>query len=93
MPSPRAVLRDVNDLGLDPNKAHKATTKDGRLSGNKVLAQTAPTQSDVVVPKPEEVVEKIVPVHFAEEVHEPKKNKPPKRVTVKNDEPEEPQAS
>lgn len=33
MPAPKAVLRDIKDLGLDPNKAYNETTSGGRLSG------------------------------------------------------------
>jgi hypothetical protein len=31
MPSPKAVLRDIHDLRLDPRFPHVATGKDGRI--------------------------------------------------------------
>lgn len=34
MPSPKAVLRDIHDLKLDPKKAHGAIRASGRLRGN-----------------------------------------------------------
>lgn len=37
MPAPRAVLNDILDLKLDPKKAHKSTSKKGRLSPKDVF--------------------------------------------------------
>lgn len=31
MPSPKAVLRDIHDLKLDPKQAHSKTKRSGRL--------------------------------------------------------------
>jgi hypothetical protein len=36
MPAPKAVLRDISDLGLNPKIAYNETTSRGRLSGNSV---------------------------------------------------------
>lgn len=33
MPSPKAVLRDIADLGLDPTVAHRHTKANGRILG------------------------------------------------------------
>jgi len=35
MPSPRAVLRDIADLGLDPAIAYKCTSTDGRVRSHR----------------------------------------------------------
>lgn len=34
MPSPRAVLCDIVERGLDPTRAHRRTATDGRLAGH-----------------------------------------------------------
>jgi hypothetical protein len=34
MPAPKAVLRDIHDLGLDPSVPFTVTGKDGRLTAN-----------------------------------------------------------
>lgn len=38
MPSPRAVLRDINDLKLDPTKAHRSIKASGRLAVPGIVA-------------------------------------------------------
>jgi hypothetical protein len=41
MPAPRAVLRDIADLGLDPKKAHSLMQLNGRLNNQKIKKQKA----------------------------------------------------
>ncbi len=85
MPAPIAVLRDIADRGLDPNKAHGRICSDGRLAHPPVAhqEQVAPEahvhkpRVDPVPPAPareEEVtkpsVEAAPPVEAAEVVDE-----------------------
>jgi len=37
MPAPKAVLRDIHDLNLQPKSSHNLVAKSGRLSSAKVL--------------------------------------------------------
>lgn len=63
MPSPRAVLCDIIDYKLDPNKEHKRTSTNGRLAG---LPTSTSTNSQSVklalkklVEKPKEDVDNV----------------------------------
>jgi len=47
MPSPKAVLRDITDVGLDPKKAHRRCVASGRLA----RAPEAPKAPEVHVMK------------------------------------------
>lgn len=43
MPSPRAILNDITDLGLNPHKKHSSLSKNGKLtttSASTVLKKT-----------------------------------------------------
>lgn len=51
MPAPKTVLRDIADLDLDPELAHKKTDKSGRL---KASTESAPAAAPVVVEAPKE---------------------------------------
>jgi hypothetical protein len=54
MPSPRAILADITDLGLHPEEHHSVTRSDGRL---KVMNKTLPVTltPTVETPRPNEV--------------------------------------
>jgi hypothetical protein len=66
MPSPRTVLADINDLGLDPRVAHTQTSKSGRL---KVQTEEAVVEPLVEFTEPEEP-EKLEEVEQVEEPEE-----------------------
>lgn len=62
MPSPKAVLRDVADLGLDPKARHVTTMKNGRLS-RAATDEVLSVKEDLFVEEPPVVVEQqTVPV-------------------------------
>jgi len=52
MPSPKAVLRDINDLKLDPKVAHSGTKASGRLKQSSAhhVAEPVPVHKEVVKP-------------------------------------------
>lgn len=53
MPSPKAVLRDIHDFGLNPKKAHSAIKRTGRLHGitsGKVKKEPMPIEAMSVEP-------------------------------------------
>jgi len=59
MPSPKAILRDVADLGLDPKAQHTVCARDGRI---KVTTVVDDVPSVVTQPTPVQVlVEKVEP--------------------------------
>jgi hypothetical protein len=68
MPSPRTVLADINDLGLDPRVAHTQTSKSGRLK--------VQTEEAVVEP----LVEFIEPVTEPEELEEVEQVEEPEEI-------------
>lgn len=81
MPSVKAVLRDINDQGLDPKKAYKQTSSGGRLSGvpvdrsaPKYLAEHPPAKplksALVELPEPKKAEPKPEPVEVKEVVTE-----------------------
>lgn len=58
MPSPKAVLRDIHDLGLNPKKPYSAIKHTGRLNpgGHAPAAvEPAPVVKEKPAPKPVEV--------------------------------------
>ncbi len=73
MPSPKAVLRDIADNDLDPEKAHKKCATNGRLRPPMSTAQPA---KPALVRLPEEPkAEKIVPSTKVETKEEPVQKK------------------
>jgi hypothetical protein len=59
MPSPRAVLADINDLGLNPNVGHNNTSATGRLK-NKEHKSDVVEEKLVVETVQAEIVEEVV---------------------------------
>jgi len=78
MPSPKAVLRDIHDLKLDPKTHHREIARAGRL---KHVATSVPAPALVV---PRHVEEPKVPVVEAD-VKKPVKVDPPKSPPAKKD--------
>ena len=74
MPAPKAVLRDIHDLGLDPGYAHTITDKGGHLvppsmikagakhAGMHINQRTLPNSLKALPPEPEQKVEEVVVV-------------------------------
>ena len=65
MPSPRAVLADIHEFGLDPKKKHDDLTKKGRLNTNVSLNSVQP-EIIVVEEKTFDAIQKIEPVILPE---------------------------
>lgn len=85
MPSNKAILADIYDLGLDPKIAHTVTGKDGHLVSQKHVAIEKQKQPD------NKVVDKVVPIKeditkpVVEELKKPvktKKEKPAETITT-----------
>ena len=105
MPSPRAVLRDIHDLKLDPTKAHRGIKASGRLAapGSAAAAEPEapkpekPLKSALVelpVEKDEPTAPPAEPVAELAADAEPTAKKPPKPGKKKEEKkPEEPPAS
>lgn len=83
MPSQRAILADITDKGLSPNKPHKVVGTDGRLRPTVVAAPGVEPEPDTeptvekVPPTPEVEIPVLLPpppmAMVEEEVVEPKK--------------------
>ena len=62
MPSPRAVLADIHEFGLNPKKKYDDLTKKGRLNTNVSLNSAQPEivvveeKTFVAIQKPEPVI-------------------------------------
>lgn len=65
MPSPRAVLADIHEFGLDPKKKHDDLTKKGRLNTNVSLNSVQP-EIIVVEEKTFDAIQKTEPVILPE---------------------------
>jgi len=50
MPSPRAVLSDIHDLGLDPTVSHRNIKASGRLATKKIDEVTTIPEEVVIAP-------------------------------------------
>jgi len=65
MPSPRAVLADINEFGLNPKKKYDDLTKKGRLNTN-VSLNSAQPEIVVVEEKTFDAIQKTEPVILPE---------------------------
>ncbi len=109
MPAPRAVLTDIQNLGLDPKVAHKNLDKSGCLKGQAVeqvehKQKVEKKELTVSIPEPviEEVAEVVVtpvvteePVKVTVEKSVPKTTvkKPAKDVVLESNKDKKPEAS
>ena len=64
MPSPRAVLRDIEDLELDPLQVHVRCGSDGRL------AARVPVAAELILPATE-LVEQLIRPNIERDSEEP----------------------
>ncbi len=108
MPSPKAVLRDIHDLKLDPRKAHTAIRVSGRLRkfatvevASAPVLKEKPVTTPGLVKLPEPVAPPSEPVEVVAEIQQPvqdvaeaaPKKKPGFKKADKKDKPEEPPAA
>lgn len=76
MPSPKAVLRDIADLGLDPKKSHSTTTKTGLRHGGRLSVATTPEEVTIVVEVVSAEEKPVAPVIEKKPARFEKKEKP-----------------